>query len=58
MTSSVAFAAAHDTTLPPYVPPWLPGFQRVISSCRARIPDSGRPEAMPFAMTRMSGSTS
>ena len=27
MTSSVALAAAHDTTLPPYVPPCVPGFQ-------------------------------
>ena len=26
--------------------------------CRARIPDSGSPDAMPLAMTRMSGSTS
>ena len=25
MTSSVAFAAAQATTLPPYVPPWVPG---------------------------------
>ena len=43
MTSSVALAAAHETTLPPYVPPWVPGFQAFISSARARIPESGRP---------------
>ena len=58
MTSSVALAAAHDTTLPPYVPPCVPGFQAAMSSARARIPDSGSPDAMPLAMTRMSGSTS
>ena len=28
-----------------------------MSSVRARIPESGRPDAMPLAMTRMSGST-
>ena len=32
--------------------------QAAMSSRRARMPDSGRPEAMPLAMTRMSGSTS
>ena len=58
MTSRVAFAAAHETTLPPYVPPWVPGFHAAMSSARARIPDSGSPDAMPLAMTRMSGSTS
>ena len=58
MTSSVALAAAHETTLPPYVPPCVPGFQADISSARARMPESGSPEAIPLAMTRMSGSTS
>ena len=58
MTSSVALAAAQATTLPPYVPPCEPGGSRSMSARRAMIPDSGRPEAMPLAMTRMSGSTS
>src|SRR4051812_49040174 len=44
MTSSVAFAAAHETTLPPYVPPCVPGFQAAIRSGRARIPESGGDE--------------
>ena len=29
MTSRVAIAAAHETTLPPYVPPWVPGASAV-----------------------------
>src|SRR4051812_3345835 len=58
MTSSVAIAAAHETALPPYVPPCDPGNAFAISSCEAAIPDSGKPLARPFAMSTMSGETS
>ena len=55
ITSSVATAAAQATALPPYVPPWEPGGNRSSSSRRAMMPESGMPEAIPLAMTRMSG---
>ena len=57
MTSSVASAAAHATTLPPYVPPCAPGAQRASVARGARTPDSGSPDAMPLAITMMSGVT-
>ena len=57
MTSMVATAAAQATALPPYVPPCAPTFQRAIRSARAAMPLNGKPEAIPLAMTRMSGST-
>ena len=49
----VAFAAAHDTGLPPNVLACAPGGQ-VMTSARAQVTPSGRPEAMPFAMLTMS----
>src|SRR4051794_1622266 len=57
MTSRVAIAAAHETALPPYVPPCEPGNALAISSSEAAMPDSGKPLARPFAVTRMSGVT-
>jgi hypothetical protein len=51
-----ANAAAHETGLPPNVEPWWPACQ-VMSSARAIAAEMGMPEAMPFAVHRMSGST-
>ena len=57
-TSMVASAAAQPMALPPYVPPWLPVGQRDDSCSVAPSAANGKPDAMPFAMQRMSGSTS
>ena len=56
-SSIVASAAAQATGLPPYVEPWAPGPQVSSSSARAIIAPSGMPDAMPLAVSRMSGST-
>ena len=53
----VASAAAHATGLPPNVLACAPG-GHAISPPRATATPSGRPEAMPFAIAMMSGSTS
>src|SRR5207248_4673114 len=57
MTSSVASAAAHETALPPYVPPCEPGHAFAISSSEAAMADNGNPLARPFAVVTMSGLT-
>ena len=49
----VAFAAAHETGLPPNVLACAPGGQ-VITSARAQVTPSGSPDAIPFAMLTMS----
>ena len=53
----VSSSAARATGLPPYVLPCAPGPQ-VMTSARAIIAPTGMPEPMPFAVSRMSGSTS
>ena len=58
ITSIVASAAAHPIGLPPYVPPWLPFGHWSSSSRRVPSAENGKPEAIPFAMQMMSGSTS
>eukprot|EP00964_Phaeocystis_antarctica_P133935 scaffold98168_cov69-Phaeocystis_antarctica.AAC.2 len=57
-TSSVASAAAHATGLAAYVPPMAPAGTCFVSSARDEMAESGRPEAMPLAMTNTSGFTS
>ena len=52
----VSSAAAQATGLPPKVEACAPGPQS-ISSARATVTPSGKPEAMPLAVTRMSGTT-
>ena len=54
-TLIVASAAAQLTGLPPNVLACAPGGQ-VITSARARVTPSGRPDAMPFAIVTMSAS--
>mmetsp|Transcript_43656 Transcript_43656/g.123388 ORF Transcript_43656/g.123388 Transcript_43656/m.123388 type:complete len:204 (-) Transcript_43656:743-1354(-) len=54
-TSNVAMAAATATALPPYVPPMQPTCCTAESSGRVATIDSGYPDAMPLAETRMSG---
>ena len=49
----VAFAAAHETGLPPNVLACAPGGHD-ITSARAQVTPSGSPDAMPFAMLTMS----
>ena len=53
---TVASAAAQHTGLPPNVLACEPGGQ-VMTSARAVVTPSGSPEAMPFAIATMSGST-
>ena len=48
--------AAIATGLPAIVEPWLPAGQ-VMTSRLAIIAPSGMPEAIPFATSRMSGTT-
>ena len=50
----VADAAAQATGLPPKVLACAPGVQSM-TSARAAVTPSGRPEAMPLAIDRMSG---
>jgi len=53
----VAADAAHETGFPPKVVPWDPGSHRARSERDAPIADRGRPLAIAFPMTRMSGRT-
>ena len=55
--SSVASAAAQLTGLPPNVEPWAPALQVITDSLAMKAP-IGMPEPRPFAVIRMSGSTS
>src|SRR6266498_2024984 len=49
--------AAHATALPPYVPPIEPTSSLSIISVRLNTPESGMPDASPFAAVMISGTT-
>ena len=53
----LASAAAQETGLPPKVERWSPGLNEAAISSRVVKAASGKPSAMPLAVTRMSGST-
>lgn len=55
IASIVAHAAAQPRVFPLYVPPIEPGFNSLNMSALVAIPAKGKPEAMPFAKTMMSG---